>query len=107
MLFGGEDDCPTVLPGAVVVGDVPDMLAGRVATRIVPGVSYEVGFSDLVLLLVFHHVFYHGSVAAVCHFTAISQAMIMLVESAAFVAFIFSLFASIECLDIFPRNLFD
>lgn len=51
-------------PRAVVVRDVPYVLAGGVAARVVPGVRVEVCIRDLALLLVLKCVLHHGLVAA-------------------------------------------
>lgn len=52
-----------IYPSAMVVGNIPDVLASRVPTWIMPCVRHEVSFSDLILLLVLHHMFYHRIVA--------------------------------------------
>lgn len=46
-------------PSAMIMRDVPDMLASGVVAGIVPGVRNKVCICHLILLLVLHHVFYH------------------------------------------------
>lgn len=43
--------------------DIPDVLAGGIIAGIVSGVRHKVSLGYLILLLVFHHVFYHCIVA--------------------------------------------
>lgn len=39
--------------------DISDVLTSRVVAGVVPGVCHKVSVCHLILLLVFHHMFYH------------------------------------------------
>lgn len=51
-------------PSAMVVCDVTDVLTSGISTRVAAGVCHEVSVGHLILLFMFHHMFYHGGVAA-------------------------------------------
>lgn len=51
-------------PCAMIMRDVPDVLAGGVGARVAACVRHEVRLRHLILLLVLHHMLHHCCVAA-------------------------------------------